>query len=223
MPIVTQKPTHQQSTRRGVIVVHVLCGIALLSALLISHYRLGLNLINQPVETTCILWAVQGPVVSVAYSLIRASPQVCSAWRSMGRGLLSIPAGALVNAFGAIVFGAPLGLQAAARTLHWSLLMSSFTVVPVSTVFGMSWPDWQRVFAHFKLLGAVDYALCFPAYGAVIGAWFGAWPMPLDWERPWQEWPICVTYGTVGGYLLGLIVSGIASILNWRWLSGKGD
>lgn len=25
-----------------------------------------------------------------------------------------------------------------------------------------------------------------PAYGAVIGAWFGAWPMPLDWERPWQ-------------------------------------
>lgn len=25
-----------------------------------------------------------------------------------------------------------------------------------------------------------------PAYGAIIGAWFGAWPMPLDWERPWQ-------------------------------------
>lgn len=25
-----------------------------------------------------------------------------------------------------------------------------------------------------------------PAHGAVIGAWFGAWPMPLDWERPWQ-------------------------------------
>lgn len=25
-----------------------------------------------------------------------------------------------------------------------------------------------------------------PAHGAVIGAWFGAWPMPLDWESPWQ-------------------------------------
>lgn len=28
--------------------------------------------------------------------------------------------------------------------------------------------------------------ICLPAHGAVIGAWFGAWPMPLDWERPWQ-------------------------------------
>ena len=25
-----------------------------------------------------------------------------------------------------------------------------------------------------------------PAYGTIIGGWFGAWPMPLDWERPWQ-------------------------------------
>jgi hypothetical protein len=28
--------------------------------------------------------------------------------------------------------------------------------------------------------------ICIPAHGAVIGGWFGAWPMPLDWERPWQ-------------------------------------
>lgn len=32
----------------------------------------------------------------------------------------------------------------------------------------------------------VDYVISLPAHGAVIGAWFGAWPMPLDWERPWQ-------------------------------------
>jgi hypothetical protein len=25
-----------------------------------------------------------------------------------------------------------------------------------------------------------------PCHGAVVGAWLGAWPMPLDWERPWQ-------------------------------------
>ena len=81
-----------------------------------------------------------------------------------------------------------------------------------------------------------------PAYGAIIGGWFGAWPMPLDWERPWQvislfprytskivvlvlighgggelililllffkqEWPICVCYGAIGGYIVGQIVS----------------
>jgi len=35
-------------------------------------------------------------------------------------------------------------------------------------------------------MGSVDLIICLPAHGAVIGAWFGAWPMPLDWERPWQ-------------------------------------
>ncbi|KAG2268536.1 hypothetical protein Bca52824_063091, partial [Brassica carinata] len=39
------------------------------------------------------------------------------------------------------------------------------------------------------------------------GGWFGAWPMPLDWERPWQEWPICVCYGAIGGYIVGQILS----------------
>lgn len=32
----------------------------------------------------------------------------------------------------------------------------------------------------------VDYMICIPAHGVIIGAWFGAFPMPLDWERPWQ-------------------------------------
>lgn len=37
-----------------------------------------------------------------------------------------------------------------------------------------------------RLIGLIDYMICIPAYGAVIGGWFGAWPMPLDWERAWQ-------------------------------------
>lgn len=34
--------------------------------------------------------------------------------------------------------------------------------------------------------GGVELAICIPAHGAALGAWVGAWPMPLDWERPWQ-------------------------------------
>ncbi|MFS8000677.1 putative GPI biosynthesis protein Pig-F [Helianthus anomalus] len=58
-----------------------------------------------------------------------------------------------------------------------------------------------------RLIESIDYMICIPAYGAVIGAWFGAWPMPLDWERTWQEWPICVTHGAIIGYLVGLLAS----------------
>ncbi|CAL5361665.1 unnamed protein product [Camellia sinensis] len=61
-----------------------------------------------------------------------------------------------------------------------------YRVVPAVSVFGLSWTNWQRIFAHTKPTGSVDYMVCLPAHGAVIGAWFGAWPMPLDWERPWQ-------------------------------------
>lgn len=216
-----QKPTNQ--SRYGLIYVTLPCGIALCSAILISEVILGWNLISHPVKAIGFLWVVEGPVVVLAYSQIRLNPQTCSKMWAIGRGLLSFPIGALVNAFGAIVFGAPLGLEYAARALHWSLLMSSLTVVPAATVFGASWQDWQRVFAHMKLLGGIDYALCLPAYGALIGAWFGAWPMPLDWERSWQEWPICVTYGTIGGYFLGLTTSGIAGVLSSRWVREKED
>ncbi|KAL0354904.1 UNVERIFIED_CONTAM: Phosphatidylinositol-glycan biosynthesis class F protein, partial [Sesamum radiatum] len=127
--------------------------------------------------------------------------------KAIVRGLLGLLAGALVNGLGAIVLGAPVGIQHFTKTVHWSLLMSVFTFVPAASVFGSSCSDWHRIFAQTKPIGSTDFMICFPAHGAVIGAWFGAWPMPLDWERPWQEWPICVTYGAIFGYLLGLVVS----------------
>nr|GMC68973.1 phosphatidylinositol-glycan biosynthesis class F protein [Ipomoea batatas] len=100
--------------------------------------------------------------------------------------------GAAMIAVGAIILGAPVGFQ---------------YFVPAATVFGSSWTDWHRIFAQTKPAKNIDYMVFFPAHGAIIGAWFGAWPMPLDWERPWQEWPICVTYGAMAGYLVGMAVS----------------
>ncbi|KAL9998444.1 putative GPI biosynthesis protein Pig-F [Helianthus debilis subsp. tardiflorus] len=121
--------------------------------------------------------------------------------------LLWVNLWAVVNALGAIALGAPVGSRYILRTLNWSLLMSAFTFAPAASVYGSSWVDWHRIFANTKLIESIDYMICIPAYGAVIGAWFGAWPMPLDWERTWQEWPICVTYGAIIGYLVGLLAS----------------
>ncbi|OAP14685.1 hypothetical protein AXX17_AT1G16820 [Arabidopsis thaliana] len=115
--------------------------------------------------------------------------------------------GALINALGAVSLGAPIGMQSLSKTIHWSFLMSVFTVVPATAVLGASWIDWHRIFASLKPIGIIEHMLLVPAYGAIIGGWFGAWPMPLDWERPWQEWPICVCYGAIGGYIGGQMVS----------------
>ncbi|XP_042981254.1 uncharacterized protein C1450.15-like isoform X5 [Carya illinoinensis] len=129
--------------------------------------------------------------------------------KAVGRGLVGLPVGALVNSLGAIALGAPVGTQYFLTTIYWSLMMSLFTIVPAVSVFGSSWKDWQRIFAqtNCRPIGSLDFMICLPAHGAIIGAWLGAWPMPLDWERPWQEWPICVSYGAMAGYLVAIVVS----------------
>lgn len=43
----------------------------------------------------------------------------------------------------------------------------------------------------------------YPAIGAVCGAWAGAYPIALDWDRPWQAWPLTPAFGAILGYILG--------------------
>ena len=45
------------------------------------------------------------------------------------------------------------------------------------------------------------------AMGAFIGAWFGAFPIPLDWDRPWQVWPVSCNIGLAIGALMGSSLS----------------
>ncbi|XP_074574382.1 uncharacterized protein LOC141830836 isoform X3 [Curcuma longa] len=127
--------------------------------------------------------------------------------KAVSMALFGLPIGALLNALGAIVLGAPVGLKYWLSTIYWSCLMSLFTFVPAVCVFGWSRMDWQRILANSKPKQAIDCLVSLPAQGAIVGAWLGAWPMPLDWEMPWQEWPICVTYGAIAGYIVGMILS----------------
>nr|XP_042906899.1 glycosylphosphatidylinositol anchor biosynthesis protein 11 isoform X1 [Parasteatoda tepidariorum] len=40
----------------------------------------------------------------------------------------------------------------------------------------------------------------------IMGAWVGAFPIPLDWDRPWQKWPItCCIGACLGNSVMHLI------------------
>ncbi|KAM3250275.1 hypothetical protein P3S67_022672 [Capsicum chacoense] len=83
--------------------------------------------------------------------------------------------------------------------MHSVILVWQF--VPVACVFGSSWTDWHRIFARTKPNESTDYMICLSAYGAVIGAWFGAWPMALDcqgFEKICYERRLA----SVGGFIL---------------------
>ncbi|XP_024023183.1 phosphatidylinositol-glycan biosynthesis class F protein isoform X3 [Morus notabilis] len=156
-------------------IVHLICAVGLAVSLWVAHNLLFNSLISHPSQTLFLIWVIECPVVILLYSHYRQNRQQSSYLRAVGRGMLTLLAGALV--------------------------------VPAASVFGSSWTDWQRLFACTKPVGTVDYMICLPAHGAIIGSWFGAWPMPLDWERPWQEWPICVSFGAIAGYLIGMVAS----------------
>lgn len=168
-------------------------------------------------------FVMQCTTVILISSFFRKYPVNCSYLKAVGRGLLALLPGMLVFALGAISLGAPVGSKYTLATVHWSLLMSSLTISPVAAIFGASWVDWKRIFVETRPTGCVDYMVCLPALGSIIGSWFGAWPMPLDWERPWQEWPICVTFGGLAGYAIGIIASFILVFSSYCRQGNKVD
>jgi phosphatidylinositol glycan class F len=42
--------------------------------------------------------------------------------------------------------------------------------------------------------------------GACVGAWVGAIPIPLDWDREWQKWPVTIIAGLYAGAVVGKVL-----------------
>uniref|UniRef100_A0A8C9G678 Phosphatidylinositol glycan anchor biosynthesis class F n=1 Tax=Pavo cristatus TaxID=9049 RepID=A0A8C9G678_PAVCR len=56
---------------------------------------------------------------------------------------------------------------------------------------------------------------------SILGGWFGAFPIPLDWDRPWQVWPISCSLGATFGYMAGLIIAPLWIHWNRKQLTYK--
>lgn len=102
-----------------------------------------------------------------------------------------------------IFFGAPLvshlphtGLLA----LHLALL----TTPQLFYVHGLDATTWLRL---ASLQQPIDEAYGL-SLGACVGAWIGAIPIPLDWDREWQKWPVTIVCGMYAGAVLGKVVGG---------------
>lgn len=71
------------------------------------------------------------------------------------------------------------------KTALLSVLVSLLAITPIAIVV----PITER-HVWLRLLGnpatKLESALMLPALGAIVGCWSGAFPLPLDWGRPWQ-------------------------------------
>ncbi|OQD73116.1 hypothetical protein PENDEC_c017G03263 [Penicillium decumbens] len=101
-----------------------------------------------------------------------------------------------------VLFGAPLtthNLETVLCAAHMALLSATALVY----VHGVDGYVWKEVWGIARPVDAVWGS----ALGTGLGAWFGAIPVPLDWDRPWQAFPITILTGAYIGYALGSLVS----------------
>ncbi|KAL1303834.1 hypothetical protein AAFC00_000291 [Neodothiora populina] len=117
--------------------------------------------------------------------------------------VLSVSLGAPVIAAALILFGAPITthqLYTVLCGLHISLL----AVLPLFYVHGVDQPKWMQIAALNAPVDEVFGA----SSGTLVGAWIGAIPIPLDWDREWQKWPITIITGAYIGYAIGKMLGG---------------
>jgi phosphatidylinositol glycan class F len=74
---------------------------------------------------------------------------------------------------------------------------------------------WTRLFAECTIRNSFERALVYPSVGALLGSWIGAIPIALDWDRPWQAWPLTPAYGAIAGYIIASLAALTVAAINF--------
>ncbi|KAH9494407.1 hypothetical protein Btru_021827 [Bulinus truncatus] len=106
-----------------------------------------------------------------------------------------------------ILYGAPV-LTSVEETYTFSVLMTVLIILPLCIFCGLDLENWYHLFTTSSNLG-VKTLVYYTSIFSVIGAWAGAAVIPLDWDRPWQVWPISCAVGGISGYCIGLLLCAV--------------
>jgi len=121
------------------------------------------------------------------------------------RGSMGIVLGVPMFYVGAVLFGAPM-TELVTQTMTWSVIQSMFVVLPLAAARKFEIHLWKRVYALNDARSVFELCSSWAGIGSIIGAWFGACLIPLDWDEPWQKWPITLIYGGSLGFVVGHVV-----------------
>lgn len=97
-----------------------------------------------------------------------------------------------------VLLGAPF-LTQAGHTALCAAHLAVLALFPLFYTLGVDAPAWAL---RAGLAAPLDETYG-GALGAVLGAWLGAVPIPLDWDREWQKWPVTILCGMYAGYVAG--------------------
>lgn len=120
--------------------------------------------------------------------------------RDVFKALIMLPCCVAIYFVLIILFGAPI-TTAHEETFMLSLLLTVLTVFPscfqagvdatVTLLTGLKW------YSGDKMMEMLQQNIIL----TIFGTWCGGIVIPLDWDRPWQVWPIPCCLGAIIGYL----------------------
>ena len=113
--------------------------------------------------------------------------------------LFSIPVLATIQ----VLFGAPITTHIL-HTLLSSAHIALTAIFPLIYVHGSDGKKWREIASVYSPIDEIFGG----ALGCFLGAWLGAVPIPLDWDREWQKWPVTIVTGAYTGYVVGKMVGG---------------
>lgn len=138
---------------------------------------------------------------SVAGSFVRIF-----SWSRIKEGVKTVLVTAIMTAVFfliAILFGAEV-VAKHKESIMFSSLLSVLTVFPICLNLGCQsfLPLLLGVKATSKEETLFSQNLCL----TLSGAWFGAMTIPLDWDRPWQVWPIPCSLAAMVGFIISHLI-----------------
>lgn len=105
-----------------------------------------------------------------------------------------------------ILFGAPVFMHHEETTML-TVTLTTLTFIPASLHLGVDGALEIITGAQSQKGNVLVEAVKMNIQVTLLGTWLGAIVIPLDWDRPWQAWPIpCVT-GALLGYMIAHFIT----------------
>ncbi|CAH0475087.1 unnamed protein product [Peronospora belbahrii] len=134
-------------------------------------------------------------------------------FRQLPCGFLGLVLGTAIFHVSIVLFGAPV-VDLWMQTLLLAVVLSACTTMPLALHFGCAPRKWLDLLLTINVTNTQELYLVCSSIGAILGAYVGALPIPLDWDRPWQQWPLTCVYGILLGHAAGILVSVVVSSIS---------
>ncbi|KAG9410193.1 hypothetical protein AC1031_018222 [Aphanomyces cochlioides] len=145
-----------------------------------------------------------------------------SGFQTIALGLAAAIVGTLAIHVVIIFFGAPL-FQLWWETLLLAALVSILSIPALIMHLPMSFSQVIYLLLNARYRSLRDVQAAWTCIGTLVGAYLGTIFIPLDWDRPWQKWPLPCIYSAVYGHIGGILLSFVITLSGVRLVTRKKD